>query len=34
VGTLLEVRPKDRRANMPSRARKYYGALRKIEHLG
>ena len=34
VRPLLDVRAKDRRAHVPGRARKYYGALREIEHRG
>jgi hypothetical protein len=31
---LLEIRAEDRRPDVAGRARKYYGALREIEHRG
>src|SRR5438034_1398831 len=34
VRGLLEIGAKDRRADVSSRSRKYYGALREIEHRG
>lgn len=34
VRALLQIRAEHRRTNVAGRARKYYGALRKIEHRG